>query len=137
MVEVFGAEQRQHRPEYFLGRDPGSNLRGERHRRADVPAALGYVVATVEHLALLARDYLIAAYPLPGIPIDERPDHRTELARVTDRDDGTGTHEPLDQLVEDRSHGHDARRGRAFLSGIGEGAGDDVGNGLIEIGVTV
>ena len=41
---------------------------------------------------------------------------------MSDRDDGRGADQALEQLVEDRAEHDDARRGRALLAGIREGA---------------
>ena len=49
--------------------------------------------------------------------------------------DGAG--EALDERVVDRLVAEHARGGRALLAGVGEGAGDERGDDLVEVGVGV
>jgi hypothetical protein len=64
---------------------------------------------------------LVVAHPLLRHLFDQGRHLGREILSLPDLEQPDGAAEPLDQVVRDRLMREHARRGRAFLPGVGEG----------------
>jgi len=76
---------------------------------------------------------VIATQAPERVLVDEWPDHGPELPRMADRHDCRRPDETLHELVEDRGQDDQARRRRAFLARVAEGAHRHAVHGFIQV----
>ena len=79
VVEVVGAQHREHRSEDLVGRDPRARVVGDDDRRPDVPPAVGHVVALDDDVALFVRERLVSPHAFVRVGVDERSAHRAQV----------------------------------------------------------
>ncbi len=80
---------------------------------------------------------MVRTDPLERVGVDQRTDDGGGVARVPDRHELGGAREPLGERVEDVVHRDDARRGGTLLARVAEGALQDGGHRVVEVGVGV
>ena len=87
--------------------------------------------------AAVAREAAIALDALLGVALDHGRDVDAEGVGLADDEHLDGAGDAFEQRVGDGLVDEHARGGRALLAGVDEGARDDGGDGVVEVGVGV